>query len=100
MGKLDAEKRKDLPKKDFALPKTRSDTGGEGGYPIEDEAHARAALARVAANGTPEEQETVRKKVHAKYPDMEMEGSSEDKEEPKKKLPFHEWVKQPARMKK
>ena len=97
MGKLDAEKRKDLPKKDFAVPATRSDTGGEGGYPIEDEAHARSALARVKANGSPEEQEMVRAKVHAKYPEMDIEGMEK---EPKKKVPFHEWLGQPARSKK
>lgn len=59
---LDAEARKHIAPHNFALP------GGR--YPIHDAAHARNALARVAQHGSPEEQATVKRKVHAKYPDM------------------------------
>lgn len=62
MAKLTASARNHIAKKNFALP------GGR--YPIEDENHARAALSRVSANGTPEEKAAVRAKVHAKYPGM------------------------------
>jgi len=62
MGTLNAKSRKALPSSDFAGP-GRS-------YPIEDKAHARNALARVAQNGSPSEQAAVRRKVHAKYPDL------------------------------
>lgn len=66
MAKLSYGERKTMPKKDFALPGKRH--GGKGGYPIEDKAHARNALARVAQHGTPAEKQEVRAKVHAKYP--------------------------------
>ena len=103
MAELDAKEREDLPKKDFALPKDRSDTGGEGGYPIPDEAHAKAALAYSKRFASPEEQAKIRAKVKAKFPDMDVEGPSEDKkeDEPKEKkakMPMHEWLHSPARM--
>lgn len=60
MAKLTAAERHALPKSDFALP------GGR--YPVEDQSHARNALARVSQHGTPEEQAKVRAKVHAKFP--------------------------------
>ena len=56
---LTAMARKHIAKKNFALP------GGR--YPIEDAAHARNALARVAQNGSPAEQAKVEAKVHRKY---------------------------------
>ena len=62
MAVLTTEERKKLPKKDFALP------GGR--YPIPDASHARNALARVSANGTPEEKAKVRAAVHSKYPNI------------------------------
>src|SRR5690348_3278032 len=68
--RLTTAHRKALPKKDFALPSTRSKSGGKGGYPIEDESHARNALARVAQHGTPAEKKAVRAKVHKKYPSI------------------------------
>ena len=37
-------------------------------YPINDAAHARNALARVAQNGTPQEKARVRAAVHRKFP--------------------------------
>lgn len=59
---LDAKKRAAIPAHEFALPGRR--------YPIHDVAHARNALARVAQNGTPAEQSTVRAAVHRRYPDI------------------------------
>ncbi len=60
MAKLTAQGRKHIAPKNFALP------GGR--YPIEDNGHARAALSRVATNGSPAEKAKVRAKVAAKYP--------------------------------
>lgn len=60
MAELTTKARKRLPKGDFAL-------GGRR-YPIEDKAHARNALARVAQHGTPAEKKTVRAAVRRKYP--------------------------------
>lgn len=70
MAKLNAAQRKALPKSDFALPATRSKSGGEGGYPIENKAHARNALARVAQHGSAPQKAEVRKRVHEKYPSI------------------------------
>ncbi len=62
MTKLTAATRKKIPAGEFALPGRR--------YPIEDKAHARNALARVAQDGTPAEKAAVRRKVHRMYPDL------------------------------
>lgn len=62
MAKLNANERNALPDKDFAGP-GRS-------YPIEDESHARNALARVSQFGSPEEKAKVRAKVHKKFPQI------------------------------
>ena len=67
--KLTAKKRKKMPKKEFALPGKKK--GGKGGYPINNEAHARAALSRVSANGSPAEKKEVRAKVHKKFPSID-----------------------------
>lgn len=58
--KLTTAARKKIKSSNFALPGRR--------YPVEDENHARNALARVSQYGTPEEKTTVRRKVRAKYP--------------------------------
>lgn len=63
MSKLTAKRRNALPKKSFAVP-------GKRAYPIQDKAHARDALARVAANGTPAEKAQVRAAVKKKYPSI------------------------------
>lgn len=60
---LDTSQREHIKSKNFAEPKERK-------YPIEDEAHARNALARVSQFGSPEEKAEVRRKVHAKYPSI------------------------------
>lgn len=65
MSELDAEERADLPRNVFAIP---AKAPGSGSYPIEDAAHARNALSRVAENGTPEEKAEVREAVHRRYP--------------------------------
>lgn len=66
MAKLDTAKRNELSESDFALPGRR--------YPIHDEAHARDALARVSANGTPDEKMRVAARVRMKYPHMDVNG--------------------------
>lgn len=60
MAKLTGKERSALPKKDFAGP-ARS-------YPIPDKNHARDALSRVSANGSPAEKKEVRAKVEQKFP--------------------------------
>ncbi len=61
MAKLSTAARKKLARNAFALP-------GKRAYPIEDESHARNALARVSANGTSSEKSAVRAAVHRRYP--------------------------------
>jgi len=61
VAKLTGKQRKALPKGDFAEP-------GKRAYPIEDENHARNALARVSQHGTPAEKAKVRAAVKGKYP--------------------------------
>jgi len=68
MAVLTAKTRKAIPTEEFALPGRR--------YPIHDEVHARDALARVAANGTSQEQATVRAKVRRRFPNMKVNGVS------------------------
>ena len=63
MGKLSAADRKRLKDSDFAEPDKRK-------YPIEDETHARDALARVSQNGSEAEQRQVREKVEKRYPEI------------------------------
>ena len=67
MARLTAWQRHRLASSQFALPAERK-------YPIEDEAHARDALARVEQYGTPAEKRKVRAAVKRKYPDMEVQG--------------------------
>ncbi len=62
MAKLSTKARKRLPASSFALPGRR--------YPIEDPAHARNALSRIAQHGTPAEQRTVKGKVRRRYPNI------------------------------
>lgn len=63
MAKLTSKQRKNLSSSSFVFPKERK-------YPIQDETHARNALARVSQNGTPSEKSAVRKAVKAKYPNI------------------------------
>ena len=72
--KLNAAKRRALPASGFALPgKGEGPRGaGSGSYPIPDAAHARAALARGEANASPDEMAKIRRKVHSKFPAMQV----------------------------
>jgi len=63
MAKLTTTARKELPTKSFAEPDKRK-------YPIENEAHAKNALSRVAQFGTPAEKAKVRSAVKKKYPSI------------------------------
>jgi len=63
MAKLSSGARKALPTKAFAEP-------GERKYPIENEAHAKNALSRVAQSGTPAEKTKVKAAVKKKYPSL------------------------------
>ena len=63
MAKLSYAERKALPTNVFAIPSERK-------FPINDRPHARNALSRVSAFGSPAEQRQVQAKVHAKYPDI------------------------------
>ena len=63
MAKLTNSERKAIPTKSFAEPEKRK-------YPIENEAHARNALSRVAQSGTPAEKAKVRAAVKKKYPSI------------------------------
>jgi len=62
MTKLTTATRRKIPAGEFALPGRR--------YPIEDEAHARNAMARVSQDGTPAEKATVRRQVRRRFPDL------------------------------
>lgn len=66
MAKLTSKGRKRMSAKSFALPGKR--------YPINDKAHARAALSRVSANGTSTEKAKVRKAVARKFPTIGKSG--------------------------
>ena len=70
MAELSTEQRQRLPRSDFAIPEKAP---GPGSYPIPDEAHARDALARVHANGTPEERQRVYAAVKRKFPEIDIE---------------------------
>ena len=74
MAKLKIAQRNRMPSSEFALPgKGEGPKGkGSGSYPINDAGHARAALSRVAANGSAEEKAEVREKVHKKFPGIKV----------------------------
>lgn len=62
-GKLTHGERQELPTSAFAIPETRD-------YPIEDISHARNALARVSAYGSPDEKYRIKQAVYARYPQL------------------------------
>ena len=62
MTKLTAAERNAIPPEDFAGPNKS--------YPINDDNHARNALARVSQHGTPALQARVRSAVKRKYPNI------------------------------
>lgn len=61
--KLTSKQRNNLAPTTFAIP-------GKRKYPIPDAAHARNALARVAAFGSPSEKKQVRAAVKRKFPSI------------------------------
>ena len=65
MSVLTTKQRESLPDSAFAIPEERK-------YPIHDKNHARAALARVAEFGTPEEKQRVAKAIADRYPEEEV----------------------------
>lgn len=81
MAVLSSKRRQSLKSSQFALPGKGEGKGGKGAgsYPIPDESHARNALARVAQHGSPAEKATVRAKVAAKYPGIEVSGKGKKK---------------------
>lgn len=67
MSVLTTKQRDRLSDSKFGLPEKRA-------YPIQDEAHARNALARAAQDATPAEQAEIRRRVHALYPAIKVAG--------------------------
>ena len=65
--KQNAKQRRALSSNDFAIPPQGA---RRGRYPIPDQAHAVEALARVDADGTPEEKRKVHAAVRKRYPDL------------------------------
>jgi len=73
-GRLTAGERQAMPKNEFALPgRGKGPKGaGAGAYPIDTEGRARSALSRGAQHATGSELETIKRKVHARYPDIDI----------------------------
>ena len=69
MAKLTAKVRNRLPGSAFAGP--------ERSYPIEDESHARNALARASQHASPELKAKIKAKVHRKFPGIKVQGEGE-----------------------
>jgi Family of unknown function (DUF6582) len=63
MAKLTSGGRKRMASSSFAIPSKKK-------YPINDLSHAKNALARVSAHGTPAEKAQVRRAVTKKYPSL------------------------------
>ena len=78
--RLTAEVRREMPGSEFALPGHGEGPGGHGAgaYPIDTESRARNALARGAQHASPSELATIKRKVHAKYPEIEIGGKKSD----------------------
>lgn len=66
MARLTTSARKHLKASSFAGP--------DRSYPIEDAAHARNALSRVAQHGSSAVKAEVRAKVHRRYPSIGKKG--------------------------
>jgi hypothetical protein len=77
MAELTAKGRQKLRPTQFALPGKGEGPGGKGAgsYPINDPAHARNALSRVAQHGSPEEKAKVRAAVKKKFPGIGKNGN-------------------------
>ena len=68
MAKLTSKARNRLPTSTFAGP--------DRSYPIEDESHARNALARASQHASPALKARIRAKVKRKYPNIKVEGEA------------------------
>lgn len=66
MSKLTTKQRKALPNSDFAGP--------DRSYPVENESHARNALARASQHASPELKAKIRAKVKRRYPNIKVAG--------------------------
>lgn len=77
-GHLTSEARDRMPSSEFALPGHGEGKSGKGSgsYPVNDEAHARAALSRGAQNASSSELAAIKRKVHSKYPDIKIGGKT------------------------
>jgi hypothetical protein len=75
-GRLSASERRAMPSGEFALPGHGEGPKGRGAgaYPIDTEGRARNALARGAQHASSAELATIKRKVHAKYPGIEIGG--------------------------
>lgn len=69
MSRLTTAERNALPSSAFAIPSERK-------YPEQDASHARNALSRVSANGTPAQKAAVRKKAASKFPGIRQKGKA------------------------
>lgn len=72
MAKLTTSGRDKIAPKNFAGPNKS--------YPIEDKSHARNALSRVSANGSPAVKAEVKAKVAEKYPSIKQSGPGKELE--------------------
>jgi hypothetical protein len=68
MAKLSSKTRNALPASAFAGP--------DRSYPIEDESHARNALARASQHASSELQSKIKAKVRRKFPNIQVEGEA------------------------
>jgi hypothetical protein len=68
MSKLTGKERDALPASSFAVPLRRA-------YPVNDPAHAKAALSRVAQHGDASLRKKVRDAVANRYPSIKSRGS-------------------------
>jgi hypothetical protein len=77
---ITTRQRQKLPSKDFALPGKGTGKGGKGpgSYPIDTPARARNALARGAQHASPAERATIKRKVRAKYPSIDVSNNKND----------------------
>lgn len=73
---LTAKQRQSMPRSQFALPGQGGGPkgAGAGSYPIDTPARARNALARGAQHASPAQQATIKRKVKAKYPSIDVGG--------------------------
>jgi len=77
MARLTTERRKELPKKDFAVPSRGEGKARRGGYPIPDKSHARSALQRASQFGSPKVKAEVRSAVERKFPGIKQSKGKE-----------------------